>query len=228
MNNSDTIVPGNVYMYRCDNNQGYGYMIPVKTSDGWDFIDTYQLDIPSQKSEETSDNASVRRIIELGHGEHDGYVSRASGSFYHRNAYFGKDNVPVGLELRFNLNDYNVVSYRECDDYNTCDVVRYVPLYHEQHYDWDWGKTLGLCFVRKNANKNPVNEFRSLVQEASRSIVEPYVAQAASLLDKVNEKLSELEDTGLLTERDKTTAYRLAKRIEIIVKCTEDLRNVGK
>ena len=28
----DTIRPGDVYEYSCGNNQGYGYMVPVKTS----------------------------------------------------------------------------------------------------------------------------------------------------------------------------------------------------
>ncbi len=41
--NGDTIRAGDVYKYRCVNDQGYGYMISVKTSKGWDFIDTYQI-----------------------------------------------------------------------------------------------------------------------------------------------------------------------------------------
>lgn len=105
--NGDLIRPGDVYEYSCCNDQGYGYMIPVKTSGGWDFIDTYQLGIPWSKDGETSDDASIRRIIELGHGEHDGYVSNQTSMFYHRNAYFGKAAVPRGLRLAFNLNDYN-------------------------------------------------------------------------------------------------------------------------
>lgn len=92
--NGDLIRPGDVYKYSCRNDQGYGYMIPVKTSSGWDFIDTYQLDIPSRKDGETGDDASIRRIIELGHGEHDGYVSRSTSMFYHRNAYLKKTAVP--------------------------------------------------------------------------------------------------------------------------------------
>lgn len=46
MTSDDGIRPGDVYAYRCDNHQGYGIMVPVKTSRGWDFIDTYQLDSP--------------------------------------------------------------------------------------------------------------------------------------------------------------------------------------
>lgn len=30
--NGDSVKPGDVYEYSCDNNQGYGYMVPVKTS----------------------------------------------------------------------------------------------------------------------------------------------------------------------------------------------------
>lgn len=220
------IKPGDVYKYRCSNNQGYGYMVPVKTSSGWDFIDTYQLGIPSRKTGESGDDASIRRIIELGHGEHDGYVSRATSSFYHRNARFGKTTVPCDLRLEFNLNDYDVVSSRECDDYDCGDVVKFVPLYFEQHYNWDSGMALGLCFVRKGAKKSPVAEFRSLLEEASRSIVEPYAGIAAFLLGKVEEKLHELDGAGQSTQRDKDAVSRLAKRVGIIEKCTEELRAV--
>lgn len=221
------IMPGDVYEYSCGNDQGYGYMIPVKTSKGWDFIDTYQLGIPWRKDGETGDDASIRRIIELGHGEHDGYVSKATSTFYHHNALFGRTAVPYALRLAFNLNDYNVESSRECEDYDDNDAVYYVPLYREQHYNWNSGRTLGLCFVRKGAKKSPVAEFRALLGEAYRSTSEPYAQGAASLLSRVEKKLRELEDLGLATQEDEGTVFRLAKRIEIISKCVEDLREIN-
>lgn len=226
--NGDPIKPGNVYEYRCGNDQGYGYMIPVKTSNGWDFIDTYQLDIPWLQDGETKDEASIRRIIELGTGEHDGYVSRATSSFYHSNARFGKTTVPCDMRLAFNLNDYDVVSRRECDNYDSDDVILFVPLYFEQHYSWNYGKTLGLCFVRKDAEKSLVNELRSLLAEASSSIVEPYAGNAAFFLGKAEEKLHELDGAGKSTQRDKDAVSRLAKRIETIGKCVEDLREIDR
>lgn len=222
----DPIKPGDVYEYRCDNNQGYGYMVPVKTSNGWDFIDTYQLDCPWLQDGETKDEASIRRIIELGASEHDGYVSRATSSFYYSNARFGKVEVPNDLRLAFNLNDYDVVSRRECDNYDSDDVILFVPLYFEQNYSWDYGNAFGLCFVRKDAAKNHVNEFRSLLEEASCSIIKPDASVAAFLLDKVEEKLHEIEGAGKSTQRDRDAVSRLAKRIEIIVKCSEALREI--
>lgn len=225
---ADTIRPGDVYEYSCGNDQGYGYMIPVKTSKGWDFIDTYHLGIPCRKDGETSDDASIRRIIELGHGEHDGYVSETTSMFYHRNAYFGKAAVPYGLRLAFNLNDYDATSSRKCEDYNDSDVVCYVPLYREQHYSWNYGRTLGLCFVRKGAEKDRVNEFRSLLGEASESIVSPYVGRADLLLSGIKEKLNELECLGLATQRDEDDVSYLAKRIEIIGRCTKELEKVNR
>lgn len=113
--NGDRIRPGDVYKYICHNDQGYGYMIPVKTSGGWDFIDTYQLGIPWSKDGETSDDASIRRIIELGHGEHDGYVSNQTSLFYHRNAYFGKAAL-IDRPTCHNVADYTKESFRcsEC------------------------------------------------------------------------------------------------------------------
>lgn len=228
MTDTNDIKPGNVYKYRCDNNQSYGYMVPVRTSNGWDFIDTYFLDMPSRKSGETNDEASIRRIIELGSSEHDRYVSRLASSFYYNNIRLSENEVPCDLRLVFNLNDYNVVSRRDCDDYDSHDVIRYVPLYFEQHYDWDSGRSLGLCFVRKNAEKSLINEFRSLWQDVSRSIVEPYAEGSDLLLDKAKKKLLELEDKGLATPKDKAITERIEKRIEIIVRCREALRNVDK
>ena len=224
----DPIMPGDVYEYSCSNDQGYGYMVPVKTSNGWDFIDTYQLGIPFRKPDETKDDASIRRIIELGSSEHDGYVGRTTSSFYHHNVCFGRVEVPDGLRLLLNLNDYNVMSRRGCDDYDACDVAYHVPLYREQNYNWNYGRALGLCFVRKGAEKSPVNEFRSLFSEASRSIVEPRASVAACLFGDVEKKLRELEGLGLSTQGDEDAVSRLAKRIEIIDKCAEDLREIDR
>lgn len=226
--NENTIRPGDVYEYLCGNDQGYGYMIPVKTSKVWDFIDTYQLGIPWRNDGETGDGASVRRIIELGHGEHDRYVSRATSSFYYSNAYFGEVKVPYGLQLLFNLNDYNIASHRECENYDDSDVVYNVPLYRDQHYSWNYGKAFGLCFVRKGVKKNHVNEFKSLLSEAHRSITAPQIGTASYLLNKVEERLHELNDLGLSTQEDKDAFSYLAKRIEIINKCIEDLREVNR
>ena len=228
MTSGNPIRSGDVYEYTCGNDQGYGYMVPVKTSKGWDFIDTYQLGAPWRNDGETGDDASIRRIIELGHGEHDGYVNRATSSFYYCNAHFGETKVPYGLRLLLNLNDYNVASHRECDDYNACDTASYIPLYREQHYSWSYGKAFGLCFVRKDAEKNPVAVFRSLLVEASTSIIKPSVSVAAHLLGEIEKKLCVLEDFGLSTQEDEDAVFRLAKRIEIINKCVEDLKEIDR
>lgn len=222
----DTIRPGDVYEYRCDNYQGYGYMVPVKTSSGWDFIDTYQLDIPSRKTGESDDDASIRRIIELGHGEHDGYVSRATSSFYHRNERFRKTTVPCDLRLAFNLNDYEAASRRECADYDSGDVIVYVPLYREQHFDWGSGRTLGLCFVRKGAKKSTSHEFRSLISDAYASLVYPCIGIADTKLDEAKEKLRELEESGLSTQKDADDVFLLTKRIGAIRECIEKLAEI--
>lgn len=222
----DTIRPGDVYEYSCHNDQGYGYMVPVRTSSGWDFIDTYHLDIPWMKDGEKKDEASIRRIIELGHGEHDGYVSRATSSFYHTNAHFGKVEVPNGLRLKFNISDYDVAQRRECDDYDGGDVIVYVPLYREQHFDWNICRTLGLCFVRKGAKKSPVNEFRSMLADAYSSIIVPSIWISDTKLGEIKEKLRDLEGSGLSTRRDEDDVSRLAKRIEAISECVVKLREI--
>ncbi len=222
------IRPGDVYAYRCDNDQGYGVMVPVKTSRGWDFIDTYHLRPPSMKPGETLDEASVREIIELGTGEFDGYVSRVVSDFYHKNAIFHCEEVPSRLTLLFNVSDYDIISRREVGDFDDDDVAISISMYGEQHFDWGSGRTLGLCFVRKGAKKSPVAEFRTLLREASGSINEPYAGNAASFLSRAEKKLRELEDLGLSTQKDEDAVSRIAKRIEIINRCVEELRAIGR
>ena len=223
MSDDDCIIPGNVYEYYCDNDQGYGYMVPVRTSDGWDFIDTYHLDIPVKKSDETSDEASVRRITELGFGEHDGYVRDRLNSFYYRNACFHNRAVPCRLTLAFNVNDYDITSRRKASDFDDDDVVMDVPMYREQNFDWDSGITRGLCFVRKGAKESARNEFDNLCSDAMRSFVTPSSGAAAKFIDEATEKLRELEGKGLATPRDRAYLSHIAKYECIFSKFREDI-----
>lgn len=227
MNNNDNIRPGDVYRYSCNNNQGYGYMIPVKTSNGWDFIDTYQLDYPWQKDGESKKEASVRQIIELGISEHDGYVNRKTSSFYHHNIHLGRTEVPFGLQLLLNLNDYDIMPRSKCEDYDNSDTIYHVPLYREQNFSWNLNKALGLCFVKKESKKNPVKEFRNLLTDTSNSITRPYAGDSVFYLNKAKEKLAELESLGLATQKDKDAVQRLSERIEVINKCIEDLKKIN-
>ena len=228
METDSHIRPGDVYKYSCGNDQGYGYMVPVKTSRGWDFIDTYHLGSPSMKLGETLDEASVREIIELGSGEHDGCDGRVVGDFYHKNAIFHCEEVPSRLTLLFNVSDYDIAPRRRCEDYDCTDVVMDVPLYREQHFDWTSGLVRGLCFVRKGAVKSRINEYRSLLREASSLIISPDANRASSLLGEIEKKLYEIKSVGLSTPQDELEFAFLVRRTEIINKCVEDLREVSK
>ena len=223
MSDDDYILPGNVYEYYCDNDQGYGYMVPVRTSDGWDFIDTYHLDIPATKSDETSDEASVRRITELGFGEHDGFVRDRLSNFYYHNASFHKRTVPCRLTLAFNVNDYDITSRRKAGDFDDDDVLMDVPMYREQHFDWDSGRARGLCFVRKGAKESARNEFDNLCYDAVRSFVTPSSGAAAKFIDEATEKLRELEGRGLATPRDRAYLTHIEKYERIFSKFRDDI-----
>lgn len=222
------IRPGDVYEYSCGNDQGYGYMVPVKTSEGWDFIDTYHLNAPWHENGETSTEASVRQVVELGNAEHDGYVRRQVSNFYYHNVLYGAQEKPSRLRLLFNLGDYDVAYRRECENYNKADVIIDVPLYCEQNFNWASGRTCGLCFVRKGVKRSPVNEFRSLLHEASGSITDPYANRASSLLGEIEKKLHEIKSAGLSTPQDELNFAFLVRRTDIINKCVEDLREVSK
>lgn len=222
--NEHSIAPGDVYKYRCYNNQGYGYMIPVKTSVGWDFIDTCHLDISWTNKGEIAVNASIRRINELGRGVHDGFVRQRASNFYNKNVLYDAQEAPNDLRFVFNLNDYEPLPHRECSNYDADDTIMFVPLYREQNFNWDSGIALGLCFVKKGAEKSQANEFRNLLNEANNLIVKPYAEKASFLLWEVEKKLHELENAGLSTQQDELEFDFLVRQTEIIDKCAEDLR----
>lgn len=223
MKGDDSIRPGDVYAYRCDNDQGYGIMVPVKTSDGWDFIDTYHLHSTSMKPGETLDEASVRNIIELGSGEYDGYVSRVVGDFYHKNAIFHCKTVPSRLTLMFNVSEYDIISRRDARDFDDYDVEISIPMYREQHFDCGSGRTLGLCFVRKGAVRSLAREFNSMCVDAWQELTMPGVGIAAYFLEKAHAKLKELEASGIATQGDKARVLEIKKCIKAIEKCRDEI-----
>lgn len=223
MASDNGIRPGDVYKYRCDNNQGYGYMVPVKTSRGWDFIDTYHLHSTAMKPGETLDEASVRNIIELGHGEHDGYVSRVVSSFYHENTILHCEEVPSRLTLLFNVSDYDIISRRKVRDFDDDDVAIYIPMYREQHFDWGSGRTLGLCFVRKGAVRSLAREFNSLCDDAWQQMTMPSVGMAAEFLEKAQDKLRELEASGLAAQGDEARVIEIKMCIKAIEECRDEI-----
>lgn len=231
MTSNDSIRPGDVYAYRCYNDQGYGIMVPVKTSDGWDFIDTYHLHSTSRKPGETLDEASVRRIIELGSGEHDGYVRRVVCDFYHKNAIFHCKTVPSSLTLIFNVSDYDIISRREARDFDDEDVEIFIPMYWEQHFDRYSRRTLGLCFVRKGASRILAREFNSLCADAWQELTMPGVGMAEEFLENAQAKLKELEESGIATQGDKSRVLEIKKCIKAIEKCRDEIdaiRRLGR
>lgn len=221
---SDNVIrPGDVYAYRCYNDQGYGIMVPVKTSNGWDFIDTYHLGPPKMKPGETLDEASVREITELGSGEHDGYVGRVVSNFYHRNAIFHCEEVPFRLTLLFNVSDYDVISRREVRAFDDDDVETLIPMYREQHFDWGSGRTLGLCFVRKGAVKSLAREFNSMCVDAWQELTMPGVGTAEEFLERAQSKLKELEASGIASQGDKARVVEIKMCIMAIEKCRHEI-----
>lgn len=221
MASDNGIRPGDVYAYRCDNDQGYGCMVPVKTSRGWDLIDTYHLDSPLVKHGETLDEASVRRVIELGSSEHDDYVRNHMIYFYHHNAIFHCKTVPSRLTLMFNVSDYDIISRREARDFDDDDAEIFIPMYREQHFDWGSGVALGLCFVRKGAVRSLAREFNSLCVDAWQQMTMPSVGMAAEFLEKAQDKLRELEGMGLASQDNKADVVKLKMCITAIKECRD-------
>ena len=215
--------PGDIYEHHFPNDQAYGYSIPVKTSRGWDLIDTYQLSHPSYQDGETSDQASIRRVIELASTDHDFYASRCANDFYHRNITCNvtsplKDYVLVG-----NLDDFRIGSNREADDYALTDVLRYIPLYFEQHYSWNFGRAMGLTFIRKGARPKPERKLKAFLADIDdRCGMVPDMRYARYILEHdVTPLIQDMTASDRLSAINQVRYEFARKRIEAIEACYE-------
>lgn len=218
-----TVRPGDIYQHHFGNDQSYGYSIPVKTSRGWDLIDTYQLSSPSWQNGEGSDKASVRRIIELASTEHDFYAPRCASNFYHQNI---TRNVTCPLEsyvLVCNLNDFNISSDREAADYDPDDVLKHIPLYFEQHYSWNLGHTLGLTFVKKDAQPKSEQKLKAFINDINDTCdMMPSARNAQYILEHdVRPLIQSMTESGQLSDRDRLRYELTCKRVEAIDACNK-------
>lgn len=216
-----TVRPGDIYQHHFGNDQSYGYSIPVKTSRGWDLIDTYQLGMLSCHSDENSEQASIRRVIELASTPHDHYVNRCTSNFYHRNASLGVNRPRSDYELVCNLTELDVVSDREADDYESDQVVRHIPLYFEQNFSWGKGRTMGLTFVRKGAVPSLERKLRAFLLDIETECgVTPNLPMVERIMKHdVDPLVATMQARNALLERDRLRYNLARKTIDALAAC---------
>lgn len=221
-----TVRAGDVYEYTAHNHQAYGYMIPVKTSKGWDLVDTYHLDSPGMRGDERGCDAAIRRIVELGESDHDGYVTRATSNFYHRNHRVnpGSDS---SLELVCNLTEFRpTYRDRDCHDYADIDVIMHVPLYREQNFSWSLGRTMGTNLIRKGAEPDPTKIYDALIADAFDSMQAPSICGARNRLESACKQLDKLKERGLATERMIADCDFAAAYLAELERCDRAVQNI--
>ena len=214
--------PGDIYEHHFSNNQAYGYSVPVKTSREWDLIDTYQLSHPSYKDGETLD-PSVRRVIELAITDHDFYASRCANDFYHRNIVCNVTSPREDYVLVGNLDDFRIGSDREADDYDLTDVLRYIPLYFEQHYSWNFNRAMGLTFIKKEARPKPERKLKAFLADIDdRCGMVPDVRYARYILEHdVEPLMQDMAASDQLSDINQVRYEFARKRIEAIEACNK-------
>lgn len=123
----------------------------------------------------------------------------------------------------FNVSDYDIISRREARDFDDDDVAIFIPMYREQHFDWDSGRTLGLCFVRKGAERSLAREFYFLCVDAWQELIMPGAGMAEEFLAKAQAKLKELEESGVASQGDKARVLEIKMCIGAIEKCRDEI-----
>lgn len=214
-----TLRPGDIFAHNWGNDQSYGVCVPVRTSRGWDLIDTYQIDHVCMRGGETADEASIRRVIELAETEHDHYVCRRTYEFYHHNGLTDITGPRSDFTLICNLTEMRIITDREAEDYDPKDVVCRVPLYNEQHFSWSLGRTMGLTLVRRDAEPSDHRTLRALISDAHEPKT-PYVMRSLNLLeDEIRPLAARMRAEGRLTPYEELDLAYLEDRLEALRTC---------
>lgn len=188
------------------NDQCYCLAVPVMDEDGnlW-MQDTYQLERPSRKNNETITDAAIREICSFGEGYNGWCVRRARSNYYYKNQMeiMTEDDLSH-FELICDMHDYRYLEpWEDYRDYKPEDIVHRAILYNEHGFNWDYG-TCGVILVRKNAEKDPVRMLKRATQNVYSDFKWPNGSWRIKDLDEEEKRCI---DDGSLTEE-------LAKMVE--------------
>lgn len=155
------IIFGGIYRRRKDDNrndQHYYYYIPVAytTKDGvtkYKMVDTYMVRNPCWGK--ATFEQKIWYLEQANCGETSAQIFFGSAEYYYQN-YYTIDSLELNdndWELVADLHDYKMISDDEAREYMDEDLLKYLPLWNEDHYRWGSG-AVGSCFVKKDANKD--------------------------------------------------------------------------
>ena len=140
------------------NDQSYGLYIPViKLRDdgiiGYRMVDTHMVRNPCWGK--TDMEKRLWYLEQANRGETSGMIYYGPSNYYYSN-YFELNSDELNeneWELVIDLHDCKIVDDRDANEYLEQDVVRYLPLWHEDNYRWSSGG-VGCNYVKKNAQKD--------------------------------------------------------------------------
>lgn len=223
-----TVRPGDIFAHHFGNDQSYGVSIPIKTSTGWDLLDTYQVSSPSYKRDESGIDAAIRRINELAESEHDGYARRCAYNYYHHNVLTQVTEPRKDYTLICNLNDYRgTYRDREAHDYDDDDVIWHIPLYWEQNFSWNLGRTMGTTLIRKDAKPSDEKKFHAIVADIIDDAPIPYLHSAKQNLERLTSIVDGMRDRGELTELLQVQYTWICERVRVLDECIAEWNRVS-
>lgn len=174
----DKVVFGGLYRYNpSEYEQHYGWAVPVLAGDKVFMQDTYQINRPAIKKDQSVYDACVEMINSFSDSERGKSVI-----WYSDYNYASKANeiITEGNLDKYtfvcDLNDYRELDrseYKEWFDDN--DVVNHVKLFFEHGYKWDLG-SVGITIVKKDANPVPVLQLEEKIDSTRNSLTLPIPA----------------------------------------------------
>lgn len=199
------IVYGGLYAVRpgaWSNDQAYYLAVPIPDDKGnvW-MQDTYQLQRPSKKQGDKSiTDAAIRCITESFKPGYKGYaVTSAKCNYYYQNQMriTSQQQLDNNFKLICDLRDYEYLPDANPEDYQDSDAVKYVKLFNEHGYSWDYG-AVGVTLIRKGAKKKSELVLKRLLGEYEATLTFPSVQyNAASLLDEIDNAATKCDEEGI-------------------------------
>lgn len=140
------------------NDQHYYIYVPVIWKDKeeklhYRMVDTYEIGNPYETK---SMEERIKFLEQANQGETSWKIYHNCYDYYYTNYYeLTSDELNDNeWKLICDLHDYKRISANDTNEYREEDVVRRLPLWNEDGYDWNYGEGYHCNYVRKDAKKD--------------------------------------------------------------------------
>lgn len=200
------------YIYCDGNDQHYGYWIPAaaKDKDGsisYKMVDTYMVDNPCWGK--VGMDKRLWYLEQANCGETSWQIYNGHKNYYYQNVVFLKSDElnENEWELIADLHDYEAIDDEASRDYHPNDLLKYVPLWNEDCYRWDWNG-VGKIYVRKGARKDGWQVYNHAIDNI------PLRVTYSGDLNELEKICNDVLDNMILARGQKKQVKNMIKKIK--------------